>query len=182
MKAMPFKPETTSENVGRFNADGGIEVGGCLHHLTDRTSPSVTTTFERTIRMEQMRNVVNQLALKGREASWAMFMFYTGVLSSATDDQCINLQYSIENGQLGLDWILLGERNISDQELIRRFASRRGHTLIHRETNDVRYLRIENGDIHALGLEIAETYYGVPLDADIGLLLEGFTLVPLASN
>lgn len=178
MRSTRCIPENLIATIDRFQGEGGIEVGGCLHHLADRSSPSVTTAFERTVRISNMRQVVDQLDRKGLHASWVMFMFYTRVPSLATDDQCINLQYSIEGRQLGLDWILLGERNLVDQKSMSRFAKRRGHTLIHRETNDVSYIRIEDGDIRALGLQIVERCYGVSRDTNIGVLHEGFALTP----
>jgi hypothetical protein len=178
MRSIPCIPENLMATADRFQVEGGIEVGGCLHHLADRTSPNVATAFERTVRVSDIWQVVDQLDRKGCHASWVMFMFNTSVPSAATDDQCINLQYSIEDGQLGLDWILLGERNIVDQKSMSRFSKRRGHTLIDRETNDVSYIRIEDGDIRALGLQIVERCYGVSRDTNIGVLHEGFALTP----
>jgi hypothetical protein len=174
MRSLPRHPPNSIESVFRSRGKGGIDVGACLHHLTDRSNRGVTTRLERTIRMPQMPQVVAQLAAEGDECAWAMFMFYTQVHSQATDDQCLNLQYSIEQGTLGLDWILLGERNIADQEAICQFARRKGHSVKRGQTNGVRYLRIEGDELAALGPDIAARLYGVNRTTDIGLLVDGF--------
>jgi hypothetical protein len=179
MNGKKSNDEEADTRPGRFDEPNGIKIGGCVHHLPDRSSPTVVTAFERSVRISQMQHVVDQLAVGGRDASWAMFMFYTSFTSPTTDDDCINLQYSIEDGRVGLDWILIGPRNIADQAMIQRFVQLLGHRVIERETNNVSYLRIEDGDICYLGKSIVEDVYGTSLATDLGLLVHGFTLAPM---
>lgn len=99
------------------------------------------------------------------------FMFYTPVPSTETDDDCPNLQFAIENSVLGLEWVLLGPRNIVDRSPVVRFIRKRGHKVETRQTNDVTCLRVETGDIGGLGQRIVEELYRMPSDADVGVLL-----------
>ena len=157
--------------------DNPIKVGGALHHVTDRESPDKRSIlFEFTVQPSQLPAVVEQLRQKGKEASWAVFMFYTPNLSAETDDNCPNLQFSIQDGTLGFDWVLLGPRNIADEVRIAEFIASKGHTVTEMGINDVEYLRVEDGDICELGLSIIEEFYKMPRDADIGILVSGFTL------
>lgn len=152
-----------------------IEVGGALHHLSSRESNNLTTMFEFSIRPSQIPAVIEQLRQKGSEASWVVFMFYTS-RPSVEEDNCPALQYSIQNGKVGLDWVLLGPRNIADKSRIAKFIASRGHKVAEMEMNEVFYLRVENGDIAGLGLSIVEGFYKMPIDADIGTLVSGFSM------
>ena len=153
-----------------------IKVGGAVHHLSNYELHDPRILFEFSVQPSQLPAVVEQLKQKGKEASWVVFMFYTPNISAETDDNCPNLQFSIQNGTIGLDWVLLGPRNIVDEERIAEFIQSKGHTAAEMGINDVEYLRVEDGDICGLGSSIIEEFYKMPRDADIGILVSGFTL------
>jgi hypothetical protein len=165
------KIEKLAEPVG-----SSIEVGGAIHHLSDRKSKQTKTMFEFSIRPSQIPVVLEQLRHKGGETSWVVFMFYTSKLSIETEDDCPNLQFSIQKGKVGLDWVLLGPRNIADKAQITEFIASKGHKIKEKKINKVSFLRVENGDLDALGLNIVEDFYKMPIDADIGILVSGFSL------
>ena len=154
-----------------------IVVGSALHHLKDYDLQDPTIMIEISILPSQIPTVIEQLRKKGSEASWVVFMFYTTRLSTKTDDDCPNLQYSIQNGRIGIDWVLLGPRNIADKTQISKYIASMGHKVFETELNGVSYLRIEDGDLARLGLSIVEEFYKMPPDADIGLLVRGFSLL-----
>lgn len=159
-------------------AGGGhpIDVGGYIHHLEDRLDRSVSSSLEVSITTPMMRTAVDCLARMGRDGDWLVFMFYTPYESTETDDTCLNLQYSIEDGRLGMDWVLLGHRNAADREKVTMFARLRGHAVLGAEMNGVPYLRIEGGDIRSLGSAVAEELYGMSADSNIGLIVSGISL------
>ncbi len=152
-----------------------IEVGGTIHHVIDRKSLNMRALFEFSVQPNQIPAVIEQLRQKGNEASWVVFLFYTPNISTDTDDDCPALQYSIQLNMLGLDWVLLAQRNIADKVRIAAFITGRGHTVTKMKMNDVYYLRVEDGDIYGLGLSIVEAFYKMPRDADIGVLVSGFS-------
>jgi hypothetical protein len=86
----------------------------------------------------------------------------------------VNLQYSVEQGAVGLDWVLLGKTNIADKEKVSAFASQQGHPMTERVMNHVHYLRTEGRDLDKLGVSVIVDYYGIPRDAKLDLITEGF--------
>jgi hypothetical protein len=138
--------------------------------------------FEFSIQPRQIPAVIEQLSKKGGDASWVVFMFYTPRLSIETDDDCPNLQFSIHKGKVGLDWILLGPRNIADKDLIKEFITSNGHKVKEKEMNEVPLLRVKKGNLATLGLGIVEDFYKMPIDADVGVLVSGFSLSLGGSN
>ena len=96
--------------------------------------------------------------------------------SKTTNDRGLALQYSIINGCLGLDWVLLGPRNAADESIITAFMRQRGHKVERLEMNDVEFLRVDEGDLAGLGESILEMVYGVPSTAELGLLIDGIVL------
>src|SRR5215472_13847911 len=94
-----------------------------------------------------------------KDGSFAVFMF-DSPLSPGSD--AVNLQYSVEHGAVGLDWVLLGQTNIADKEKVAAFAAQLGHSMTEREMNNVHYLRVEGRDLDKLGTSIIVEFYGIP--------------------
>jgi hypothetical protein len=107
-----------------------------------------------------------------------VFLFTPEGRPAGNDEERVNLQYSIENGRVGLDWVLLAPQNVSDQEKIAAFMKDRGFAANAREMNKVRYLRVEDGDIVDLGLKIATEFYGRRLTDRIDVIVDGFDCKP----
>src|SRR5205823_14876734 len=94
------------------------------------------------------------------------------------DGDAVNLQYSVEHGTVGLDWVLLGSTNIADKEKVAAFAAQLGHPFSERVMNKVHYFRAEGGGLDRLGTSIIVELYGVPRNAQLGLITEGFEWPP----
>lgn len=162
--------------------DNHIEVGGCIHHLEDRQTREVASTFEFSVRAFQIPDVVEQLRRKGTNGSWAVLMFYTPLVSTETSDQCLNMQYAIQNGSVGLEWVLRGERNREDKERLIDFIKAQGHSVFETDLNEVNYLRVEDGDIGDPGIKIVTDLYQVSQDYKLGLIVSGFQYTPGPKN
>jgi hypothetical protein len=106
-----------------------------------------------------------------KDGSFAVLMFDS---PRSRGGDAVNLQYSVEHGAVGLDWVLLGITNIADKEDVSAFAARLGHPMAEHEMNNVRYLRIEGQDLDKLGASIIVEFYGISRDAVLGLITEGF--------
>ena len=122
---------------------------------------------------DQIPSIVSKLQLTGRDGSFVVFMFS---IPGNHDETLPNLQYSIENGQLGFDWVLLAPQNIQDETLVTDFVKRLGYTSSKHEINDVPYLRIEGESIEDLGLKILRDLYQLPADTKLQLIVEGFDI------
>jgi hypothetical protein len=145
-----------------------IAVAAIVFLLTRPVHPTLAAT------VADIPAIVAKLATC-KDGSFAVFMF-DSPLSSAGD--AVNLQYSVEHGAVGLDWVLLGKTNIADKEKVYAFAAQVGHSMTEREMNNVRYLRVEGRDLDKLGTSIIVEFYGIPHDAQLGLITEGFEWPP----
>ena len=169
-------------NRKEIQKDAGIFVGDAVatvHHLANWTSPEkIYSSCEYIVRPDQFQGVLDQLNLASSEPAWAVFMFRTPIPSVETDDDCPNLQYAIQNGKLGLEWVLLGERNVADKKAIEKIIRNNGHEVQVMKMNDVSYLRAEKGDLGSTGLQIVHDFYGVDSQYPMGLLVHGIRLSP----
>lgn len=115
--------------------------------------------------------VVSQLHRSGKDGNFAVLMF---VPPGSSDGEAINLQYSIDGGVLGFDWVLIGPRNIADKAKVNEIASKLGYRLEEREMNKVHYLRVTGGGISELGARIIEDLYKLDPNAKLEMITEGF--------
>ena len=133
-------------------------------------------SFEFLVRLTDIEGGVKQMRKNAQDDTWMVFLAETFKISPKTKDRSLALQYSVNNEILGLDWVLLGERNAADAEEITTLAQTKGHCVKHLTENDVNFLRIEDGDIASLGLEILSDFYGVSRKAQLGLIINGIWL------
>ena len=125
------------------------------------------------IRPSDISTVVDQLRAMGADRSYAVLMFKTPY-ALPDENPYINLQYSIIDSVLGLDFVLLGERNIDDAMGVYDFMQHVGHVVTYQELNGVRFLRTDDGDLVKLGGRLIKEYYLVDGNPEIELLVEGF--------
>jgi hypothetical protein len=127
---------------------------------------------QHVVRLADIPQVYDKLKSQGSDRSFAVFMFSDrGKLG---EDGQVNLQFSIENGSVGLDWVLIGPVNIRDEDRIYSFLKARGSAPTRLEESGVSYLRTEQGDLVHLCQHILKGLYGVKADEDIDLVPEGF--------
>jgi hypothetical protein len=122
---------------------------------------------------DQIPSIVSKLQKTGRDGSFVVFMFS---IPGNHDETLPNLQYSIEKGRLGLDWVLLAPRNVEDELELADFMKRDGYTVLKREMNEVRYLRVEGDDLENLGIRILRDFYHLAPEARLELITEGFDM------
>jgi hypothetical protein len=115
--------------------------------------------------------VISQLQSSAKDGNFAVLMFLP---PGSTDGVFVNLQYSIDGGVVGLDWVLLDPRNIADQAKVIEFASKLGYRLDAHEMNNVKYLRVTGGGISELGEKIIEDFYKIGPDTKLEMITEGF--------
>lgn len=103
-----------------------------------------------------------------------LFTVLMFVPKDSVDGEPVNLQYSMEDGTLGLDWVLLGKRNIEDRDAIIAFAQHRGYELLEHEMNKVNYLRTVGTGLATLGMQILCEFYELSQTAEVQVLVQGF--------
>jgi len=118
------------------------------------------------IPVSQIPSAVKSWCAKAGEDDFFVLMFQSPYALEG-EDGWINLQYSIQYGILGLDWVLLGPRNIEDQKHLTEFVEEKGHLAVLLEVNDVKFLRVEDDHIATLGLSILTDHYQIGLNDQI---------------
>src|SRR5262245_28711837 len=108
---------------------------GCVVGLTFLVL-LVRSRFVPTYRVtaSDIPQVISQLQRSGKDGHFAVLMF---VPPGSSDGEPVNLQYSIERGAVGLDWVLISPRNIADQPKVSQLASKLGFLLDEHEMNGV---------------------------------------------
>jgi len=112
-------------------------------------------------------------AVKGSPEYPAFAVFLFDPPGTPETQDAVNLQLSLENGVIGLDWVLTSGRNIQDQQQFMDFARRHRHDPRQREMNGVGYIRVENGDLARLCRAVVTDMYGLPVTAQMDLVQEG---------
>jgi hypothetical protein len=123
--------------------------------------------------VDQIPAVFDCLRREGKEGSFAVFMFQPTNAPKAED--AVNIQFSIEDGHAGLDWCLIGSTNVRDRKKVERFTAALGCAARLREMNQVKYLRIEQGDLPHLCQKVIIDLYAQRPDAKLTMVLEGFS-------
>ena len=112
----------------------------------------------KTIPVADVGEVFRQMSAQGVETSFAVFAIRT---AGQDQDDVVEIQYSVEDGKTGLDWILMSPANIAEKPKVIQYAASRGVEWQEKEMNDWLYLRIEQGDVAALCRSLIEDLYHV---------------------
>ena len=124
----------------------------------------------------QIPEIVEQLRQSGEDGNFVVFIF---VPPGAPKDEAVNLQFSIENGMPGLDWVLIGPRNVADKAKVIELATKLGYVIEECQMNEVRYLRVISIGICDLGMKIIGDLYGIKPNAELEIITEGFKWLPM---
>lgn len=120
--------------------------------------------------------VLAALAAASADPAFAVFIFHTP--DRPDSEGALNLQFSLEDGRPGFDWVLLGSRNVQEQQGFLEFARRSGYDPKMKEENHLKYLRVEAGDLAALCAGVVTTLYRQDPSCPLRLLVHGFKWSP----
>jgi hypothetical protein len=134
--------------------------------LKSRMVPSIRVT------VADIPHVLAKVSTATRTPAFAELVFTTPDRPNPRD--AVNLQFSLENGRPGFDWVLLAPRNIEDKASFVAYLKRRGYSFSERTKNGVTYLRIEDGDLAQLCADVVTRLYARPRSEPIDLIVEGF--------
>jgi len=115
--------------------------------------------------------VISQLERSQKTGNFAVFCFSS---PEPTDGEPVNLQFSCENGVVGIDWVLISKTNIADSENVKSIAKEFGLIFQELESNNVRYLRATGPNIDKLGFEIITKLYKLQPNVKLEMITEGF--------
>ncbi len=86
----------------------------------------------------------------------------------------LNIQFSIENGKVGLDWVLISPINVLEKNRFIQVCQSRSTQVQEREENGCGFLRVEGGDLVALCKEAITALYPGLQGKSLDLVVEGF--------
>jgi len=124
-----------------------------------------------SISLDELEEVYHDISKQAVETSFSVFVI------PRQNKESIEIQFSVENGITGLDWILESEANKEERSKIKQYFSSKGFNFHEKEMNNWRYLRIEEGDIVKLCTDLIRDLYG---SEDIILKYGGFNFRPLS--
>ena len=124
------------------------------------------------VTVADLPRILAAVSASTRTPTFAVFVFTTPDQPDTKD--AVNLQFSLENGRAGFDWVLLAPRNIKDKDSFVGYLHRRDYTFSERKMNGVAYLRIEDGDLVQLCSDVVTRLYGRPRDEPMDMIVEGF--------
>ncbi len=93
-------------------------------------------------------------------------------------ENAVHLNFSLENGRIGFDWVMAGDRNVKDLDRFLAFARGRGFEPKEMTKNGLSYFRIEEGDLVALAAGIVTKLYANPVAQPMQMVCEGFDWPP----
>ena len=127
---------------------------------------------EARISLREIPSVFARVDAAGKDGTFAAFCFR--IADETVKDTAVNVQFSVEDGRAGFDWMLTSEVNGRDRERFLALARDLGHTVIeHKARNGCEYLRAEDGDLAALCRASIVELYRLPESAEVGLAWQG---------
>jgi len=111
-----------------------------------------------TISVSDIGEVYRQISTQGVETSFAVFVFAPSQWST---EDTLEVQFSVEEGVTGLDWILMSEPNQREKPRVIQYALCKGAEWQECEMNKWVYLRIEKGDLVELCTSLIRDLYEV---------------------
>lgn len=123
-----------------------------------------------TVSLADIPRVYEALKATGQDGSFAAFM----PPKLKSDEDCLNIQFSVENGSVGLDWVLISPVNIRDKNKFIELLDAKRIPYREHEMNNVSYVRIEDGRSAKVCQSVLEEMYGVSGRIGIELIIEGF--------
>lgn len=123
--------------------------------LRSRSAKGIRT---KTISVCDIGEVYRQISTQGVETSFAVFII-APPLWDAKDT--VEIQFSVENGRTGLDWILMSETNRREKPWVIQYALRQGIEWQESEMNNWLYLRVEQGDLAGFCSSLIRDLYKV---------------------
>ena len=124
---------------------------------------------------DEIPKVIRQLQQSAQDGNFVVFMF---VPSDSKDREPVNLQYSIDGGVVGIDWVLIGPRNVADRARVIDYALRLGYRLEERNENECPFLRMTGSGISELGAGIIHDVYKIDRHTKLELMTQGFEWQP----
>lgn len=132
-------------------------------------NPSVIS--EPDAALEDIDSIFNSISKVRQDGAFVVFMPNQ---PRNGERDVLNVQFSIENGKVGFDWVLISPINISEKNRFTDICQSHSVSPVEREENGCKFLRVESGDLVALCKESIATLYPDLHGRSLDLVVEGF--------
>lgn len=122
----------------------------------------------KSISVSDICDVYRQILNQHVETSFAVFIIAPPQWNAG---DTVEIQFSVEEGVTGLDWVLMSESNQREKQRVVQYALSKGSEWQECEMNKWIYLRTDQGDLVELCTSLIRDLYGVE---DIQLKYGGF--------
>jgi len=159
--------------IGLYLFTAGIRI--FVHLWRGDRGSDIAASAPKTIVIADIARVFESLKSTGVDDA---FMVLTPLSAAGVPDRPFNLQFSKVNHTVGFDWVLEDPTNVKHRSRFESLAKSRRHTLREITRNGVTYVRITNGDLVGLCVEILRRMYFVRDKDLIELFAEDFECPP----
>lgn len=132
---------------------------------------SAPTGSEPDAGINDIESIFNAISKSNKNGVFVVFM---PCQHRSGETSVLNIQFSIENNIIGLDWVLISPINILEKHRFIQICERHSVEVKECLENGCSYLRVEEGDLVELCkesiLDLYPTLHGKSLD----LVIEGF--------
>lgn len=123
------------------------------------------------VSLDDVARIHNAVRDSTKEDVFAVFLIPYDQASK--NDGVPTVEFSQENGTIGLDYVLLSKENLAKQEAFVRLAVSLGHEVVSHTLADVPYLRVNGEGLPNLMRDTLLHVFGVGPDEEMGIVLEG---------
>jgi len=142
----------------------GIAIGSAIGARKEKAD-------NRSVALDEIPSIVDDLQKNGSDASFALFLFNNKATATG---YAPGLQFSIEKGQLGLDYLLNSDFNKKEEDNFIQKVSELGCKYETREMNKVNFIRVTGDSLVWKAQEIMRRIYQVEGGEKIDLVKKGF--------
>ena len=125
-----------------------------------------------SVKVRDIPRIYTSLKHSGSDGSFAAIM---PTKRTKKSEDVVNLQFSIEDGSIGFDWVLISEVNIEDRGRFEALAKSRRFDVRESMMNGVQYLRTTDRNAANLCQMVLSDLYSLSADAELDLIVEGFS-------
>jgi hypothetical protein len=143
---------------------------GLLNLLKSIFSPEVALS-EPDATLDDIDALHKALEETNRDGAFVVFM--PGPPRAGESD-VLNIQFSQENGNIGLDWVLISSVNIDEKDKFLEICRSHNVQVKERNENGCEYLRVEEGDMVSLCKNAITSLYPGLQGKCLDLVVEGF--------
>lgn len=139
---------------------------GCKEPAAENEYPNLK---DLKVNLDTIPTILKEVADSGKQGAFATFAI-------EHNDDSINIQFSYEDGRVGLDWVLLGEANIQDKNKFKEYLKSQHIKFKNKTLNNVSYLRVTEGDLAQICINVLVNLYGINKEDLFDVYYQGVNL------